>query len=188
MRSFTSLFVSFCVAALVLSGCLTLSREAGSQKPRFVTETEKQAQAQFAEGRYRQALEVYASADDKYHDAELRRAYARMGEQIVNVADAAYRAGAVAQAGINYRILLESGITARDVGGTLSFKDDYLDTRIKACSKALMESGLIKYREEMLDEAISLWKKALAFDPENRNIKSACETAALQLQRLKKIK
>ena len=105
-----------------------------------------------------------------------------------SAADAAYQAGAVAEAGIDYSILFESGITTRDFAGTLSFNDDYLSLHIHACSKDLMESGLMKYREEKIGEAIAIWKKALAFDPDNKNVKNAFETATAQLQRLKKIK
>ena len=92
------------------------------------------------------------------------------------------------QAGTGYRILFDSGITTRDFAGTLSFNDAYLGGQIKACSRALMESGLMNYREEKLDEAIAIWKKALFFDPDNKNIKNACETATAQLQQLKQLK
>jgi hypothetical protein len=51
-----------------------------------------------------------------------------------------------------------------------------------------MENGLMKYREEKLDEAIVIWKKALVFDPENTGVKNALETATQQLQKLKSMK
>ena len=191
MRSFSSLLVAFCFVALAVAACSSHSRGPGagtSPEARFITETAKQAQAQFALGRFKRALEIYSNAVDKYHHPELRRGYARLGEQIRSAADAAYQTGAVAEAGIDYSILFESGITTRDFAGTLSFNDDYLSSHIKACSRDLMESGLMKYREEKLDEAIAIWKKALVFDPGNKNVKSAFETATAQLQELKRIK
>ncbi|HYA86520.1 MAG TPA: hypothetical protein VEI57_05615, partial [Nitrospirota bacterium] len=155
---------------------------------RFINETANQAQAQFALGRYKRALELYANAFEKNHHAGLRRGYARLGEQIKSAADTTYQTGNVAKAGIDYSILLDSGITTQDFAETLSFDDHYLREQIKACSKALMESGLKKYREEKLHEAIAIWKKALIFDPDNRNVKNAYETATAQLQKLKQLK
>ena len=40
----------------------------------------------------------------------------------------------------------------------------------------------MKYCEGKLEEAISIWKKALVFDQENKEVKSAIETATQQLQ------
>ena len=189
MRSFRSLLVAFCFVALAVAACSFHSKGPGTgPEARFVTETAKQAQAQFALGRFKHALELYSNAFDKYHHQGLRRGYARLGEQIRSAADTAYQAGEVAEAGSDYSILYESGITTRDFAGTLSFDDDYISRQIKACSKALMENGLMKYREEKLDEAIAIWKKALLFDPDNRNVKNAFDTATAQLQQLKQIK
>lgn len=189
MRSFRSLLVAFCFVALAVTACSFHSKGPGtSPEAGFITETAKQAQAQFSLGRFKRALELYSNAFDKYHHPGLRRGYARMGEQIRRAADTAYQRGEVAEAGIDYNILFESGITTRDFVGTLSFDDDYLSRQIKACSKALMESGLMRYREEKLDEAIAIWKKALFFDPDNRNVKNAYATATAQLHQLNLIK
>lgn len=189
MRPFRSVLVAFCFVAFAVTACSFHSKgPATAPEARLITETAKQAQAQFALGRYKRALEIYSNAFDKFHQPGLRRGYARMGEQIRSAADTAYQTGEVAEAGIDYGILFESGITTRDFAGTLSFDDDYLSRQIKACSKSLMESGLMKYREEKLDDAIAIWKKALFFDPDNRNVKNAFDTATAQLQQLKQIK
>jgi tetratricopeptide (TPR) repeat protein len=113
---------------------------------------------------------------------------ARTAEQIRNTADAAYQRKDFAEAGGIYNTLFESGVTTRDFAPSLSFNDDYLNEQISLCSKALLENGLMKYREEKLDEAIAIWKKAIAFDPENTGIKNAIETATLQLQKLNSMK
>jgi tetratricopeptide (TPR) repeat protein len=192
MRSVSSLYFLFCLVALAMAACSLHSNGPGTApvpEPKLSTEMAKQAQAQFVRGRFKRALELYSDAFDKYHHPlGLRRGYVKMGEQIKSIADTDYQKGDVEEAGIDYSILLESGITTRDFAGTLSFDDDYLNRQIKACSKALMERGLMKYREEKLDEAIEIWKKALFFDPDNENIKNALETAAAQLHQLKLIK
>jgi tetratricopeptide (TPR) repeat protein len=195
MNSFRSLHVAFCFIALTVGACSLHSKGPGTgtepetaSEERFITETAKHAQAQFARGRFKRALELYSKAFEKHHHPGLRSGYARLGEQIKSAADTAYQTGNVAKAGSNYNILLESGITKQDFAETLSFDDNDLRKQIKDCSKALMENGLKKYREEKLDEAIAIWKKALFFDPDNRSVKNAFETASAQLQKLKQLK
>ena len=190
MRSLRSIYFAFCFVALAAAACSLHSKGPGAEPDaRSIAETAKQAQAQFALGRSKHALEIYSNAYEKYHHSTgLRRGYIKLGEQIKSAADTAYQSGDVSEAGNDYRVLLESGITTRDFAGTLSFDEDYLNRQINACSKVLMESGLMTYREERLEEAIAIWKKALTFDPDNRNIKNALETATSQLQKLKQIK
>jgi len=203
MRSLRSIYFAFCFVALAAAACSLHSKgpipatEPASEPAmepktasdaKFVTETAKNAQAQFAVGRFKRALELYANAFEKNHHPRLRNEYANLGEQIKNAADTAYRTGNVTKAGIDYGILIDSGITTQDFAEMLSFDENYLRKQIKACSKALMESGLRKYREEKLDEAIAIWKKALFFDPDNRSVKNAFETATAQLQKLKQLK
>lgn len=189
MRSFRSPLIAFCFVALAMAACSFHPKgPRTASEERFISETAQQAQTQFALGRFKRALELYSNVFDKHHHPGLRHGYARLGEQVRSAADTAYQRGQIAEAGIDYSVLFESGITTRDFAGTLSFDDDYLSRQIKACSKALMESGLMKYRAEKLDEAIAIWKKALAFDPDNRNIRNAFDTATAQLQKLKQLK
>lgn len=180
-----------CACLVVFTpACSYLKRAASpaGQEHKVIADTDKQAQANIALGEYRKALEVYSNAYDRYHYPGMQSSYARTAEQIRTTADTAYQKKDFAEAGSIYKTLFESGITTRDFAQSLSFDDDYLNGQINACSKALMESGLMKYREEKLDEAIAIWKKALVFDPENTGIKNAIETAALQLQKLKSLK
>ena len=155
---------------------------------RIVTDTSKRAQEQVMLGKYKQALEIYARAYDRYHHPGLRRGFARLGEQLHAASDKAYQGNNYTEAGSIARNLFESGITTRDFADSLSFDDNDLSARIIASSRALMELGLIRYREEKLDEAIATWKKALAFDMDNKNVKQAIDTATIQLQQLKHIK
>jgi hypothetical protein len=46
----------------------------------------------------------------------------------------------------------------------------------------------VHYRQGKLDEAISLWRKVLLFDPDNKETKDAISTATVQLQNLKQIR
>lgn len=154
----------------------------------LVADTARKAQEQFSLGQFKKALDVYSNAYDKYHHTGLRRGYVRLGEQIRTLSDAAFARGDFSEAGCNYSILFESGITTRDFAHTLSFDDDYLSGQVKLCSKTLMEAGLMRYREEKLDEAISLWKKVLVFDIDNRDARSAIDRTSVQLQQLNTIK
>jgi tetratricopeptide (TPR) repeat protein len=158
-------------------------------RPRAIAETVKQAQSQVARGEYKKALALYAAADDRFgHDAALQHQYVRTGDRIRSAADTAFQQRAFSQAGGIYHILLESGITGRIFQEPLSFDTAYLRSRIGSCSKALMELGLVKYREDDLDEAFSIWSKVLAFDPGNRAATKALRTTGKQRKMLKDIR
>jgi tetratricopeptide (TPR) repeat protein len=189
MTSLSCLLLCTCLAVITPS-CSYLQKTTSppGQEHKVVADTAKQAQANIALGEYKKALDLYSNAYDRYHYTGMRSNYARTAEQIRTTADTAYQKKDFAEAGSIYKMLFESGITTRDFAQSLSFDDDYLDGQITLCSKTLMENGLMKYREEKLDEAIVIWKKALVFDPENTGIKNAIETAALQLQKLKSLK
>ncbi len=164
------------------------TKQAKEQSALGNNETAKQAQEQFALGRYKNALDIYSSAYDKHHDADLRRGYARLGEQTKAAADVLFQAGNFGEAGIIYRNLFDSDITTRDFARELSFNDVDLIKKMEACSKSLMEIGLMRYREEKLEEAIAVWRKVLVFDAENKNVRNAIDTATLQLQQLKTLR
>ena len=171
--------------------CLALTAAVSScasfqSRPRAIAKTVEQAQSQLALGEYKRALALYATADDRYdHDATLQHEYIRTGDRIRSAADSAFQLGDFSRAGGIYRTLLESGITGKNFQEPLSFDTAYLRSRIGSCSKALMELGLVKYREENLDEAFSIWSKVLAFDPENKAVTKALQTTGRQRQKLK---
>jgi tetratricopeptide (TPR) repeat protein len=168
--------------AAFLSSCAAFQN-----KHQIFEETERQAQSQVALGDYQKALALYAAADDRAgHDPSLHRHYARTGDLIRSAADTAFQQGSFSQAGGIYHILRESGITERNLQD-LSFDMVYLLGRISSCSNSLMELGLVKYREDNLDEAFSIWSKVLAFDPGNRAITKALETTSKQRKMLKNI-
>lgn len=191
-----------CVGLVVITPSCTLIRRTpvatgheqkvkentAKEQQKIIEDTTRQAQADIISGEYKKALDRCSNAYDRYHYSGLRRSYATAAEHVRKAADIAYQKKDFAEAGKIYNTLFESGITTRDFAQSLSFDDDDLQGRITLCSKALMENGLMKYREEKLEEAIAIWKKALDFDPENTSIKNALETATLQLQKLKSLK
>lgn len=189
-------FLLICVALVAFSSsCASIHKGADYKKAEpasagvnSIDDIIRLAQEQVAHGEYKKALGIYSAAYDKYHQPILRYHYAGTGEQIRNAADAAYQRKAFADAGSIYLVLFESCIATRDFAGSLSFNDGYLSGQIKACSKALTEIGLVKYREEKLDEAISNWQKVLAFDHDNKGVMKAIHTATRQLQQLKNFK
>lgn len=172
----------------LISSCASIQKITGGE-PKAVADTITQAQAHLARGEHKKALEVYADAYGDYpRNAELRGHYIRGGEQIKAAADAAFQRKEFAEAGSSYTILVKSAITDKNFARALSFDTDYLNQRIKGCSKGLLETGLVHYRQGKLDEAISLWRKAITFDPDNKEAKDAIDTATVQLQNLKQIK
>ncbi len=190
MRDFSSaVFFLFSLSLILLSpSCSTIYKITGMETKEVDTVV-KEAQAYIELGEYQKALEAYSQAYKKYpHNSELQKSYTRAEEQIKSIADTALDKTDFPGAGRIFNILLTSGITDKDFAESLSFDCDYVSKQIKTCSEALMEIGLIKYREGGLDDAVSIWKKALTFDPENRDVKKAIDKATVQLQKLKKIK
>jgi tetratricopeptide (TPR) repeat protein len=187
----TRIVVLLCAGLIALTpSCSFIQRvtaPAGHDK-KLVDDTSRQAQGYLALGEYKKALALYAAAYDKYHYPGMRVSYIRTGEQIKNTADATNQRKEFFEAGGIYRLLFESGITTRDFAGSLSFDDDVLSSQIKSCAKGLMEIGLMKYREEKLDEAISIWEKVLVFDPDNKEVIKAIDTATRQRENLKNLK
>jgi tetratricopeptide (TPR) repeat protein len=162
--------------------------DTSKQAQKAVDDTVIQAQVDIAGGEYKKALELYASAYEKKHTPDMRDNYSATGEQIRKAADSAFQRKDFAEAGNIYNALLENGILKQDFANSLSFNEDYLNGQKIACAKALLEAGLTTYRDGKLEDAISIWKKAQVFDRDNKDIKSAIETATTQLQNLKNLK
>lgn len=172
----------------MLSSCASLQKITGRES-NAIDAAIKRAQAHLALGDHQKALEAYAGAyADHRRSAVLRAHYIKAGEQVKSAADAAFQRKDFAEAGSAYTLLFQSTIAGKDFSGELSFDGDYLNRQIMACAKALLETGLVQYRQGKLDEAISVWRKVIAFDPGNKEVKDAIATAAVQLQNLKHIR
>ncbi len=136
---------------------------------------------------FEKAIETYNIAYSIFpKDSELRSNYIKAIEYTKKSADSAYYKGDFASAGFIYHILLNNHALVRDFADLLSFKRDFLHNRIKNCSKTLTGEGLEKYREGNLEEAISVWKDVLKFDPENTEVQKAIKTATTQLKNFHK--
>jgi len=150
--------------------------------------TVNQAKAYLSSGNYKKAIEIYAAAVDRHPGNEdLLDAYTEALESIKEKADKEYEARDYAEAGELYHTLSKSGFGKRRLQRALSFDADYLATRIGACSKMLMELGIMKYRAGDLEQAIAIWKKILVFNPSDREAKTAVDRATAQLQNLKQM-
>ncbi len=171
---------------ILLWSCASTGRK--TEDPTIsITTTVNRARELSDRGEYKTALALYSTAYRKCQDRELIEEYRADGERIREAADRVYDKRDFIRAGTIYHQLLLSGITA-DIPALLTFENAYLKQQINACVKSLTENGLMKYREEKLNEAIDIWKKILAFDPENRTVAKAVQTAIRQRRQLKNIK
>lgn len=150
--------------------------------------TINQAKANLSSGNFKKALDIYAAALDRHPGSvDLQDAYREALESVNENADKAYEAQDYARAGDLYHTLLRSGFSKRPLQRELSFDADHIAMRIGACSKMLMELGIMKYRSGDLEQAIAVWKKILVFNPSDREAKTAIERATVQLQNLKRM-
>jgi tetratricopeptide (TPR) repeat protein len=182
------------LCSLLLCAILALSSSCVPPPPPKPEESKtggglSQAKAYLSSGNYKKALDLYGAAFDKHPDSEdLLDTYTEVLESVKEAADKHYDAQDYAKAGELYATLLNSGFLERPLQGELSFDDDYLTMRIGACSKMLIELGIMKYRTGDLQQAIAVWKKILVFNPSDRVAKTAIDRATAQLETLKQIK
>lgn len=147
------------------------------------------AQGNVAVEDYHKALEILNNTYAKNRkDGALRSSYIRIIEEIKNDAESAFKNNRFAIAGTVYDILLRDSFQTTDLADAVSFDREFLKSRIKTCARSLTQEGLLKYREAKLDEAISIWKKVLAFDHDNVEVKNAISTAQNQLKNLNRIR
>lgn len=68
---------------------------------------------------------------------------------------------------------------------------DFSRAELKAAmdqaSAALMEKGLVEYRQGHLEAAVAAWKSILAYDPSNEEAAKSIRTASTQIENLKKL-
>jgi len=149
--------------------------------------TEEQVSLHLKAGEFRKAIDLCREMYKKYpQDVNVRNGYIRTLESIKTSGDRAFKESDFAQAGCVYEIVLRNISSLNRLNGSLSFSTEGLTAKIRNCRKILFESGLEQYRSGNLNQAISLWKSILAFDPENREIKRAVDMATLQYSNLQK--
>lgn len=151
--------------------------------------TEEQVSSCLKAGEFRKALDLCKEISQKYpQDLTVRNGYARTLGKIKTQGDRAFEKRDFALAGSVYEMLLRNVSSVSPSNGSSSFSKEELTTKISNCRKVLFENGLKQYRSGNLNQAISLWKSILAFDPENREIEMAVNMATLQLENLQKTK
>jgi tetratricopeptide (TPR) repeat protein len=140
-------------------------------------------------GEFQRAIDICKEIHQKYpRDLTVQSSYIKTLESIKSNGDRAFERGDFALAGSIYEVLLKHVSSVTQLNGSLSFERKGLSEKIKSCRKILFENGLEQYRSGSLDQAISIWKTILTFDPENQEIKRAVDIATLQLENLQKIK
>ena len=150
---------------------------------------EKQAWLYLEVGDFQRAIDVYKEIYQQYpQDPKVRRSYTKILESIKSSGDQAFKRSDFVLAGCIYQILLKNFSSFNHLSSSFSFKSEDLTKKIKSSKKVLFENGLKQYRSGDLNQAISIWKGILAFDPENQEIKKAVDMAILQSKNLKEAK
>jgi tetratricopeptide (TPR) repeat protein len=186
-KSTLVLFLLITIASVV-SSCAHAPQRPAGKDPRGSSRL-NQAKAHLSSGNYKKALDIYAAAcDDHPDDDDLLARYTGALESVKAEADKAYENHDYAKAGELYTMLEKSGFEKKHRRSKLSFDNQYLALRIEACSKMLIELGIMKYREGDLQQAIAIWKNVLVFKPSEQEAKTAIDRATAQLQNLKQIK
>jgi len=151
--------------------------------------TEEQVSSHLKTGDFRKAIDLCKEVYKKYpQDSTVRNGYIRTLESIKTNGDRAFEGRNFALAGSVYEIVLRNVSSVNHLNGSLSFSKEGLTAKISNCRKVLFENGLKQYRSGNLNQAISLWKSILIFDPDNREIRKAVNMATLQLENLQNTK
>jgi tetratricopeptide (TPR) repeat protein len=150
---------------------------------------EEQVSCYLKTGEFQKAIDIYKEIYQKYpRDLTVRRGYIKTLKSIKGSGDRAFERSDFALAGCVYEILLKNFSSVTHLNGSFSFDREGLTAKIKSCKKILFENGLEQYRSGNLNQAISIWKSILVFDPENQEIKKAVDMATLQFKNLQKTK
>ena len=151
--------------------------------------TEEQTSSHLDAGEFRKAIDICKEIYQKYpQDPTVRTGYIKTVESVKSNGDRAFEKRDFALAGRIYEIVLRNVSSVSHLNGSFSFSREGLTARIRDCMKILFEKGLEQYRSGNLNQAISLWKSILVFDPENQEIRKAVDMASLQFRNLQKAK
>jgi len=149
----------------------------------------KQAQSCLKNGDFQKGIDIYSGLIREYpEDTPVRDGYVSLLESIKTRADLDFKRKDFVHAGRTYRILLRNYSSVSGLTRFLSYNAAFLNTRMETCRKVLFEDALGQYRSGKLNQAISIWRSILTFDPENQEVKKAMDKAILQAGNLEKIK
>jgi tetratricopeptide (TPR) repeat protein len=140
-------------------------------------------------GDFQRAIDLWKEIHQKYpRDLSVRSEYIQTLETVKSNGDRAFERGDFALAGSVYELLLKHLSSVARLNGSSPLNSEGLTAKIKTCKKNLFENGLKKYRSGNLEQAISIWKAILVFDPGNEEVKRVVDRAAFQLKNLQKTK
>ena len=147
--------------------------------------TEKEVQAYLKAGDYKRAIDLHKQFYQKYpQDPVVRSGFIKTLESIKRKADRTFEKNDLATAGSIYDAL--SKMIPSPFVRSLSFNREDLIKKIGICKKILFGNGLEQYRAGNLNQAVSIWKSILTFDPEDEEIRKAVGMATLQIKNLDK--
>jgi outer membrane protein assembly factor BamD (BamD/ComL family) len=168
----------------ILSSCGWVRKD---QDQSYINRAIQQAQTNLNGGDFRGAIDAYKEIYQKYsNDPVLQGEYIRTLESIKKSADRAFGKGDFPQAGRAYEILLRNYSSQKEFHPFLSYNREILGRKLEACKKVLFERALRQYRYGNLNQAISVWKSILTFDPENQEIKRIVDIATVQIENLER--
>jgi tetratricopeptide (TPR) repeat protein len=148
---------------------------------------EREAHSCLKTGSLQKAIDLYYDLHQQYpRDLVVQNSCKNILELIKTNGDLAFDNNDFGQAGSTYRILLKNFGALNLMGCSLFYDRELLNARIKKSQRKLFENGLEQYRAGNLELAISIWKRILAFDPENPAAKKAVDKATFQLRNLQK--
>jgi outer membrane protein assembly factor BamD (BamD/ComL family) len=182
------------LAALLLAGlsCTPLSQKksgvqrAGDTRKPEIEEIISKAGEYVAKGDFKSAHEFLKDAAENYAgDGAREDGFTTTVEDIKKAADKAFEKGDFTLSGRTYYLLLKSVPQLNGFPAGLSFTKKGLTARLGECSSALSQRALTEYRSGNIENAISLWKGILSFDPGNKTVKKFINTATTQLKNLK---
>lgn len=152
-----------------------------------IRSSESKARKSLAAGDYQSALDSYEGLPPEVRrEPSVSAGMRRIMEELKHKADTAVARKDFLAAGKAYAALRSGYPMARQAGISLTFSRDLPEEGVNRCRVQLTKDGLDLYRKGRLKEAIAVWQGLLEFDPDNIEIKKAVETAAEQLERLKK--
>jgi tetratricopeptide (TPR) repeat protein len=141
-----------------------------------------------AEGNYERALEMFAAAwKENPGHAGVARDFPEALSGLKKSGDEAFRQGRLEEAGRRWSAALRHLSHPAEKGKPLPFTTAELQAGIDKVSGSLMEKGLVEYRKGNIEAAIAIWKSILAYDPSHAEAARSVQTAATQLENLKKI-
>lgn len=145
-----------------------------------------QADVAFQAGDFLVAMDYLKSLLKAYpSDPESMAEFFKLSEEIQKKARSSLAQGDFALAGKAFYALVQN-MELLEKFSPSPFSKRTFEEGIKACRLELTRKGLEQYRKGKLAEAIRVWKDLLAFDPDNKEIQKAVETATEQFKKLKK--